>query len=509
MKKSEAQINYEELHMISRQGRILDSVLSLLDWDQETYMPSAAANFRSEQLKVVAGLVHKSKTNPAFLKALSKLIDIKSGKIIANGLSTPQKSALKVWRRDYLREKCLPNSFVEEFTQVTSQSVEVWRNAKANSSFHTLAPFLDKIIYMNRKKADYLGYEKHPYDALLDLYEPEATTAEIDLLFSQLQKSILGLLGKIKNAKQVDDRFLFKKIDHEKQLKLGYLLMDAIGYDRAKGRLDISSHPFSSSSHPSDCRITTRILPTSFMSHISSVMHESGHAFYDMGLPEKHYGSPLGDSVSHGLHESQSRWWETRIGLSKPFWEHFLPILKKTCPKLFDNITLEAFYQAINKVEPSYVRIEADEVTYGLHIILRFELEKALIEGSLSVREIPEAWNAKMQELLDLTPPNDAAGCLQDIHWPSGAFGYFPTYTLGNLYASHFFTAFEKQNPHWQKQVAKGELLFVKEWLNKNVHQYGRQYNSKELLKHVTGKEFSTIAYQDYLNKKYKEIYRI
>lgn len=507
MKESQAQKDYKKLHESSRYSRILSGISSLLDWDQETYMPPAAAGIRSEQLKVLAGLIHKSKTSPAFAKALSKLINIKSGKIIQKGLKEPQQSALKVWRKDYLKDTCLPSRFVEEFAQLTSQAVVAWRTAKTQDSFHTFSPFLEKIIYMNRKKADYLGYDKHPYDALLDLFEPGTTTAQVSTIFSALRKSITGLLSKIKSAKQVDDRFLYGNFDQNKQMELGYFLMEAIGYDRSKGRLDISSHPFSSSCHPTDSRITTRMHPTSLMSHLSVVLHECGHSLYEMGLPEEHYGSPLGEAVSLGLHESQSRWWETRIGQSKPFWEYFLPILKKAFPKELNGIALDKFYKGINKVESSLIRVDADEVTYGLHVILRFELEKALIEGSLSVSEIPEAWNAKMQELLGLIPLNNREGCLQDIHWSLGAFGYFPTYTLGNLYASQFFITFEKQNPDWQKRLAKGELLFIKEWLNNNVHHYGRQYNSKELLKHVTGKEFSSDAFNAYLNGKYKEIY--
>ncbi len=509
MKKSQTQKDYQKLHEKSYQSHILSGVLSLLHWDQETYMPSAAIGIRSEQLKTLAGLIHKSKTHSSFEKALSKLIALKTGKILAKDLSAPQKAALQAWRRDYLQETCLPADFVEEFAQLSSQAVVVWREAKSQNSFHTFAPYLEKIIYMNRKKADLLGYGKHPYDALLDLFEPGTITAEVSGIFTPLRKSITGLLSKIKAAKPVDDHFLFGKFDQDKQMKFGYLLMDAIGYDRTKGRLDISAHPFSSACHPTDSRITSRIHPTSLMSHISAVMHECGHSLYEMGLPELHYGSPLGEAVSLGLHESQSRWWETRIGQSRPFWEYFLPILKKTFPKQLDHVTLDQFYKAINNVTPSLVRVEADEVTYSLHVILRFELEKALIEGSLSVHEIPEAWNGKMQDLLGITPANNTEGCLQDIHWATGTFGYFPTYTLGNLYASHLFTAFEKQHADWQKRVVKGELLFIKDWLNNNVHHYGRQYTSKELLKHVTGKEFSVDAYNTYLNHKYKEIYQL
>ncbi|KIC75100.1 Thermostable carboxypeptidase 1 [Neochlamydia sp. TUME1] len=507
MTSVQAQKDYEALHEKSRYSRILSGITSILDWDQETYMPYAASAIRSEQLKVLAGIIHKSKTSPASAKSLAKLIDLETGKTIAKGLSAQQKAALQVWRRDYQQEKCLSANFVEEFTATTSQAIMAWRTAKQQNNFSILAPYLEKIIYMNRKKADLLGYQDHPYDALLDLYEPHTSTAEVATIFANLQSSLTNLLKKIKSSKKIDNSFLFGNFDPKKQLEFGHQLMNAMGYDQSKGRLDISSHPFSSASHPTDSRITTRLHPHSLMSSISAIMHEAGHGLYEMGLLPEHYGSPLGEAVSLGLHESQSRWWETRIGQSKPFWKHFFPLLQKMFPQQLEKISIPSFYKAINKVESSLIRVEADEVTYSLHIILRFELEKALIEGSLSVDEIPEAWNAKMQELLNLTPSNPAEGCLQDIHWSTGSFGYFPTYTLGNLYASHLFSAFEKQHPDWQEQVSRGDLLFIKEWLNLHVHRYGRQYDSKKLLKLVTKKEFNEEAYIDYLYNKYKSIY--
>jgi len=509
MKTSEATKHYQNIFEKSRHSRILSSISALLDWDQETYMPIGAATIRSEQMKVLAGLIHKSRTSPSFAKALSQLIDLKSGEILVKGLSSPQKAAVKQWHRDYVKETCLPSSFVEEFAQVCSQSVTVWRSAKNQNTFHTFAPYLDKLVYMNRKKAELLGYENHPYDALLDLYEPDTTTAEIEGLFNSLKKSLLSLLKKIKQAKPIDNSFLYGKFEEKKQLALSAFLMEALGHDKSKGRLDISSHPFSTGMHPTDSRITTRIHPTSLISNISTTLHECGHGLYEMGLSEEHYGSPLGEPISLGIHESQSRWWETLIGQSSSFWKYFLPVLKKAFPKELESITVDKIYRAVNKVHPSLIRVESDEVTYSLHVILRFELEKELIEGSLSVRDIPEAWNAKMQELLGVTPSNNTEGCLQDIHWAMGAFGYFPTYTLGNLYAAHLFTAFEHDHPTWQNRLAKGDLLFIKQWLNTHIHQYGRQYGSKELLKKVTGKAFSADAFNHYINRKYTDLYKL
>lgn len=506
--KQQAQKDYDKLHALSHHSRTLSGIASLIEWDQETHMPPAGAGIRAEQLKTLAGLVHKERTSKKFASALSKLIDLKSGKNLAKGLSEAQQSALKHWRRDFIKDTALPARFVEEFAKLSSQAQLAWRQAKKEDSFQQFAPFLDKIIAMSRKKADYLGYSEHPYDALLDLYEPEMTTKEIRKIFTPLRQDIVTLLKKITSSKQVDDTFLHDKFDHEKQLEFGRRILKDMGYDFSKGRLDLSSHPFSSACHPTDSRVTTRIHPSSVMSNISVVLHEGGHGMYEMGLPVEQYGSPLGESISLGIHESQSRWWETRIGLSKPFWQHYLPLLKQQFKGKFDSISLENFYRAINKVEPSFIRVEADEVTYPLHVILRFELEVALIEGKLRVRDLPEAWNAKMQELLGITPSTNAEGCLQDIHWSMGALGYFPTYTLGNLYAAQFFQAFEKQYPKWADKVSKGELTFVKEWLHENVYQHGRRYSSAELIQRISGKPFSAEPYVKYLNAKYKEIYK-
>lgn len=499
--------DYEALHRVSREARVLQGVSALLEWDAETYMPADGAGIRAEQLKILAGLVHKKKTGPVFSKALGKLIDIKSGNVIAPHLSSAQKAAVKEWRRAYVLQKALPKKFVEEFAGLTAQAMQVWHHAKEHNTFQQFAPFLDKLVAMSRKRAELLGYKEHPYDALLDLYEPHLTTKEVTTLFGHLRKSIKTLLKKITQAKPVDDSFLNGNFSHSQQLEFGKVLLKAVNYDMAKGRLDLSAHPFSSSCHPTDSRVTTRIHPTGLMNSLMAVLHEAGHGLYEMGLPVEHYGSPLGEPISMGMHESQSRWWETRIGLSKPFWQHFFPQLKQYFKGQLDHVSLDAFYKAINKVEPTLIRVEADEVTYGLHVILRFELELALIEGSLSVREIPEAWNAKMQELLGITPKTNREGCLQDIHWAWGAFGYFPSYTIGNLYTSHLFQGFEKDYPDWQKRVAKGELAFINDWLAKSVYQHGHRYSSNELLKQATGKPFSAEAYTKYLTQKYASLH--
>ncbi len=503
------QKDYAHLSSLSLQSRMLEGIRELVSWDQETYMPQNAASIRAEQLELLSGMIHKQRTSPQFSKALAKLINLETGRILSKKATLQQKGALKSWYREYKIDVTIPKKFVSEFAKLTSQAMQVWQQAKRDNSFQYFAPYLDRIVKMNQEKAELIGYKEHPYDALLNLYEPGITTADVTTLFNDLRKSLSSLLKKIAQAKQVPDSFLKGKFSEDKQMLFGKDLLNAIGFDLKKGRLDLSAHPFSSSFHPSDNRITTRIDPTHLMSNISSVLHEAGHGFYEMGLPQEFYGTPLCESLSLGIHESQSRWWETRIGKSKAFWTHFLPELKKTFKGPLDKASLNDFYRAINKVEPSLIRVEADEVSYTMHIILRFELEKALIEGSLKVRDIPEAWNQKMHELLGITPPTNSQGCLQDVHWALGAFGYFPTYALGNIYASHLFLGFEKAEPNWESQVSKGEFDFVLEWLKTHIHQHGRVYSSKELLKNATGKELSSEAYTHYLTTKYKDIYKI
>jgi carboxypeptidase Taq len=505
----QAKKDYSRLHQLSHHAKVLEGISHALDWDQETFMPPDGAGIRAEQLKTLAGLIHKEKTGKKFSNALSKLIDLTSGKVIAKGLNDKQKAALHEWRRDYRHAVSLPTKFVEEFAQLSSQTISVWRLSKEENTFHRFAPFLEKIVSMNRRKADLLGYKDHPYDALLDEYEPGSTTKDVQALFSDLSRSLTALLKKIQGATQVQDAFLHGSFDHDKQIAFSKDLLRAMGYDFNKGRLDFSSHPFSSATHPTDSRITTRINTDSVINNICTVLHEGGHSLYEMGLPIEEYGTPLGEARSLGVHESQSRWWETRIGLTKPFWKHFLPLLKSTFKGQLDHITLDQFYKGINKVKPSLIRVEADEVTYPLHVILRFELEKDLIAGTLSIRDLPDAWNAKMKSSLGITPKSNQEGCMQDVHWSMGAFGYFPTYTLGNIYAAHLFNAFENDHPDWENRVAGGELNFIREWLHDKVYQHGRRYSSHDLLKLATGQELTSKAYTAYLTNKYSEIYRL
>lgn len=483
-----------------------ESILGLLHWDQETQMPPGGIGPRSQQISLLSGYIHEEKTSRKFRAQLEKLIHLGTGKPKVKGLTKQQLICLREWRQKFLKDTKLPTSFIEELSQVTSEAQQIWAIARKDNNYKLFAPFLQKIIDLNRKKADILGFGDHPYDPLLEMHEPCMTTKKVGTIFAGLQKELTALLKKIVKAKQIDDSFLHKKVGDEKQLEIGRLILAGLPADPTYSRLDLSSHPFSTGLHPHDSRITTRILPNAFMSNVFSVLHEGGHMMYDMGLPVEYWGTPLSEAVSLSIHESQSRWWETLIGRNLPYWRHVYPLLQKSYTPL-KKVPLEKFYRAINKVAPSYIRVEADEVTYCLHVILRFETEKQLISGTLSVAELAEFWNEKMKDLLGIKPPTDRQGCLQDIHWALGEFGYFPTYALGNLFAAHFFTAFAKQNRDWEQRIAGGDLFFVREWLKENIHKWGRTYNSEELAKKVTGTPLSEDAYCSYLKKKYSAIY--
>ncbi len=501
--------DYAKLFKLSQEAKVLEGVITLLGWDAETYMPVGAADIRTTQRELLAGLVHDRRTSKKYRDALGRLVDLKSGKVIGEGLSNKQKAALREWHRDFRMATALPTAFVKEFMKVTSDSLHPWRNARENNDFKSFIPSLERILDLNRKKAELLGYREHPYDALLDAYEPCMTTKEVAKLFGTLKPAITSLLQRIKKAKQVNDQILQGTYTHAQQMELADKLLHAIGYDMDRGRLDLSAHPFSNATHPTDSRITTRLDPNNPLGSLLAVLHEAGHGFYEQGLPTDEYGSPLGEAISLGIHESQSRFWETRIGLSQPFWSFCLPLLQEVLAPKFRDVSDIQLFRAVNKVVPSLVRVEADEVTYTLHIILRFEIELALMEGSLKVKDLPEAWNAKMTELLGVTPKNDAEGCLQDIHWSMGAFGYFPTYALGNVYAGMLFEAFEKSFPTWSQKIKKGEFAFTREWLTEQVHQHGRYYSGPDLIKKICGKKMSAEPYIDYLNKKYKKVYRL
>ncbi len=500
---------YDKLHSLSKTIALMASVEGLLDWDQETFMPKEAIEIRSQQIELLASLVHRQRTSKSFANALSTLVDIEKGELKDDRFSAPQIAALREWRRDYLKAVKLPNAFVKQFAKTTSTACHVWKTAKEHNDFKTFAPHLEKVVTLSRKKADILGFKEHPYDALLDLFEPEMKTSFLTPLFSKLKLPLTQLIKYISVKTPFPEDFLYRHCPRHKQLEFSQKILHKMGFNTGSSRLDTSAHPFCNGMHPKDTRMTTKVHPENIMFCLGAVLHEGGHGLYNMNLPPDQFGSPLGQQVSLGIDESQSRWWETLIGQSYFFWQHFFPLLQEEFPEQFGGVLLEDFYHAINAVKPGFIRIEADEVTYNLHIIVRFEIEKALMEGALKVKEIPDAWNAKMREYLGITPEFDGQGCLQDVHWSLGFIGYFPTYTLGNLYSVQFFNTFEKAHPNWKEQVAKGSLDFIRDWLKENIHKHGRQYTPGELCQRVTGKPLSEEPYVNYLKKKYGTLYHL
>jgi carboxypeptidase Taq len=500
---------YNKLHALSKSCAVYSTVQMLLEWDQETYMPEGAVALRSMQTEAIASLLHKQRTSAAFGNILGELINLETGHVKDHTLSAAQAAALREWRRDYLLAKKLPGSFVKKWATTTSEAMPAWGRARKNNSFKEFAPHLQKIVTLARKKADYLGFEKHPYDALLDCFEPRMTSAYLTPLFDGLKTSLTHLLKRIAAKPIPDAHFVTGHFPEGKQLDFAHVILKAMGFSNQTSRLDQSAHPFCTGMSPIDTRMTTHIHLDQLLPSIFAVIHEGGHGLYNNGLPFEHFGSPLAEQVSLGMDESQSRFWETIMGHSLPFWQHFYPQLQKEFPEKLSSVSLDAFHKAVNIVKPSFIRIHADEVTYSLHIIVRFEIEKALIEGSLKVKEIPEAWNEKMRAYLGIAPSTDALGCLQDIHWSMGAIGYFPTYTLGNLYAAQFFQTFVTTYPNWKERVAAGDLIFVREWLRENIHKWGKQFTADELCKRVSGKPLSEHPYVDYLEKKYQGLYHL
>lgn len=490
---------YEKLKSLSQKIKILESITHLLDWDQETMMPSKGINIRSKQNAELALIIHQKKTSKSYETALNACINIKSGKIKVKGIDSRQSSCLNLLREDYLKAKKLPAKFVKELAELRSISTQIWAKAKEENRFEDFSPYLDKMIDLMRKQADYLGYEDHPYDALIDLYEPKMTVKSLDKLFKPLKEGLIDITDQIYSQKKPSTSILNRLVAEEVQLKFCRSLLKILGLDENTARLDTSSHPFCNSICPSDVRLTTHIKSNNIFNAISSTLHEFGHALYEAGIPEEEFGLPLGESCSLGVHESQSRLFETFIGQGK----HFIHLLKDKLIDVFPNLDVNELYEAINLVEPSFIRIESDEVTYCLHILLRYELEKQLIEGKLKAKDLPKAWNEAMSRYLGITPPNDQKGCLQDIHWSMGLFGYFPTYALGNLYAAQIFERLHLSIKDFENQIAQGHFTQITSWLHNHIYRFGREKAPEELIKNATHKALGCEAYLSYLNQKY------
>lgn len=491
----------------------IDSAASLLSWDMETYMPAGGGAARADQIATLQGLAHEQLVAPETERLLGQWLDLQTGTPLPRPGDAWDESGRallrEVWR-DYHHAKKLPSDFVVRMGRECSLAQQVWVEARADNDFARFLPNLTIILALKKEEVDYLGYAASPYDALLDLYEPGSTVAQLAPLFAQVKARLVPLLKRVAaSAVTIDDRILHASYDATRQLEFGRLVLTAMGYNFEQGRLDISAHPFTTSFHPTDVRVTTRVFERDLPSCLFSCIHEGGHGLYDQGLNPLHYGTPLGDSISLGIHESQSRLWENSVGRSKPFWRCFFPLLQQTFPEALSSISLEHFYAAINRVQPSFIRVEADELTYNLHIMLRFEIEQDLIEGRTRAADLPEIWREKMRSYLNIVPERDADGVLQDIHWSMGSFGYFPTYTLGNLYSVQFYNQAKLELPTLEQDIEGGRLIVLRQWLQQKIHHWGRMFTAEKLVERVTGGPLSPEPWLNYVEAKYGELYRL
>lgn len=497
---------YEELLRRMKELALLGNTAGVLGWDQEVYMPAANAPFRAEQLSLLAGMCHQRFTDPAVGDLIAKV----EGSPLAKDPLSDAAVNIREWRHSYDRSKKLPQKLVEEMSRVTSNAQVEWVEARKENKFSRFQPWLEKIVGLVKEQAECYGYKDHPYDALLEDYEPGLTCAQLDKLFPPLKERLSTLVKKIGSAPRKPDASILKrKCPVPQQQAFCHRLAEAIGFDLGKGRIDVSAHPFTTGLGPSDTRITTRFEEGNFENSFFSTLHEGGHGIYDQNLPGDLalYGTPRAAAVSLGIHESQSRLWENLVGRSFAFWKYFFPELKKTFPGVFDDLSLETFHFAVNHSAPSFIRTESDEVTYNLHVALRYDLETALLTGRLKVADVPQAWNEAMKGTLGVVPPTDALGCLQDVHWSHGSFGYFPTYTLGNLYSAQFFAAADKEVGPLEKEFEKGEFAGLKGWLGGKIHAYGQTYRAGDLCRKVTGQDLSSEPFLGYLEKKFGGLY--
>jgi carboxypeptidase Taq len=467
-------------------------------------MPPGGGAARAEQSATLQKITHEM-----FIAAeTGRLLEAAAAEVSGLDPDSDDVRLVSVTRRDYEKARKVSAELVAEIARVTGQAVDVWAEARAASDWQPFSPYLARIYELQRQYADAVGYSDRMYDALLDQYEPEMRTSEVKAVFDAIKPDLIDLVKALAaRGDTVSDEVLRREYDEQKQWDFGVEVIKRYGFDFKRGRQDRSVHPFTTSFSINDVRLTTRIDRKFLSPALFGTLHETGHGLYEQGFSQTLERTPLADGASLGMHESQSRLWENLVGRSRPFWKFFLPILKEFFPDQLADQTVDSFYRAANKVSPSFIRVEADEVTYGLHIMLRFEMENDLLEGRLKADDVPEAWNAKMQEFLGITPPSTAQGALQDIHWSSGLIGYFPTYQLGNLISLQLWNQLNADIPDLSTQIEHGEFAALLGWLRVNLHQHGRKFTSTELLQRITGGGLNPAPYLAYLKAKYSDIY--
>ncbi|MBX3415061.1 MAG: carboxypeptidase M32 [Pirellulales bacterium] len=495
---------YDDLCQHVREAALLKSTLDLLEWDERTMLPPAGGEYRAEQITYLSGMIHDRWTDPRLGEWLAAL---KASPLAADPTSETG-ATIKELTRTYDRKVKLPKPLVEELARTAVLGQQAWIVARQGDDFAKFAPLLTKMIDLKRQEAAALGYQESSYDPLLDEYEPGARTLEVTAVLAALREDLVPLVAEIgASSRRPNEELITRLYPRRAQEGFGTAAAARIGFEFDSGRLDVTAHPFCTTTGPRDCRITTRYDEHHFPGAFFGILHEAGHGIYEQGLPSENYGLPLGEAISLGIHESQSRLWENQVGRSRAFWNYFYPQAQQAFPEALGQVALDDFYFAINDVRPSLIRVEADEATYNLHILIRFELEQALIAGELVVADLPGAWNEKYQQYLGITPPNDADGVLQDIHWSAGLIGYFPTYSLGNLYAAQFAEQADTDLGGLAALFERGDFLPLRDWLREKIHRHGRRYSATQLVERVTGKPLSHRPLIAHLRGKFGPLY--
>ena len=473
----------------------ISNAIAVLSWDNEVYLPDDSGPLRARQIATLAALSHELFTAKSTGKLL---VDLSREKL-------PFKKAknISISLKDYQRDKKFTPDFVMQKSMVISQAYHAWSEAKKKNDFNIFAPRLDALIKLVKEEATILGYDEHPYNAMLELYEPGIKVAKLDTLFDDVTSRLVPFIQNIDTSWKKKPSFLSAKFDKDLQWKFGIEVLKGMGYDFKKGRQDISSHPFTISFGTDDVRVTTRIDERDFSNMTWSCIHEGGHALYEQGLDAREYGLPSGSAASLGIHESQSRLWENNLGRSRAFWQHFYPMLKKYFPAQFKGVKPEDFYKGINFISKNAIRTEADELHYHLHVAIRYELEKEIFSSPIKARDLKQLWNEKYKAYLGVDIKNDSQGILQDVHWSHGSFGYFPTYSLGSFYAAQFHHAMTAEHKDLEDQLAKGDFSSVHQWLKKHIYRHGKTYNAEELCKKATGSTLDFQYFMNYISEKY------
>lgn len=481
-----------------------NQALAILHWDMRVKAPRKGMDARSELIGVLSGEHFKLSTSPELEEFLNEL----SEPAVLETLDPITRGTVLECKKEFERSRKLPAEKYQEFVILTAQAGTVWEDARANNDFAMFRPYLEKIVKLQLEFIDYWGHNGVKYDTLLDMYEPGMTVSQLDPMFKTLREKTVSLVSAIADSpNKPDTSFLTKFYPEADQEAFSRFVLEKIGYDFNAGRLDRSVHPFCTTFAPGDVRITTRFDPNFLNQALFGCIHEAGHAIYEQNINPELLGTPLCDGTSMGIHESQSRYWENMVGRSKPFWNHFFGEATKRFPDQLGGVSVEDFYRAINVVTPSFIRVEADELTYNLHIMIRYEIEKGLIEQTMEVGDLPSIWNEKMKDYLGIVPPNDTEGVLQDVHWSGGSFGYFPTYSLGNVYSAQFANVMKKEISGYEELIANGEYAPIRAWLKDKIHQYGKLKSPNQLLQDITGELTNANYLVEYLENKYKAIY--